>query len=170
MKVAATLEYEKRQEIGVGEGMNSKVYLAHDPQLGGQIVVKEVPISTFGNTVDTYFAEAQAMFASTHPNVVPVHYAGTAGSSICIAMPHFSRGSWAKQLAVGPSPVSTVVRIGQDVLAGLAHIHIGGYVHFDVKPSNILLSSTGRGVLSDFGQSRTIGPNGTIKLPPLYWA
>lgn len=170
MKVAATLEYVKCQQIGVGEGMNSEVYLAHDPQLGGEVVVKEIPLASFGNTVNGYFAEAQAMFASTHDNVVPVHYAGTAGTNICITMPYFPAGSWAKQLAVSPAPISSVVRIGQDVLAGLAHIHIAGYVHFDVKPSNVLLSKTGRGLVSDFGQSRAIGPKGTIALPSLYWA
>lgn len=170
MRVAATLEYVKGAQIGAGEGMNSEVYLAHDPQLGGEVVVKEIPISSFGNSVNRYFAEAQAMFASTHQNVVPVHYAGTAGSNICITMPYFAGGSWAKQLAAGPVPVSSVVRIGQDVLAGLAHIHIAGYVHCDVKPSNVLLSKTGRGLVSDFGQSRSIGPNGTINSPSMYWA
>ena len=170
MKVAAKLEYEKLRQIGVGQGMNSTVFLANDPQLGGEIVVKEVPITKFRNTVAAYFEEAHAMFAANHANVVPVLYAGTTATDICIAMPHYSKGSLADLLTTGPLTVADVVRLGQDVLAGLAHIHIAGYVHFDVKPSNVLLSHTRRGLIADFGQSRAIGPGGTISVPSLYWS
>lgn len=169
MKVAATLEYDRVRQIGVGQGMNSAVWLANDPQLGGEIVVKEVPLANFGTTAAAYFAEAQTMFAANHENVVPVLYAGTTPTDICIAMPHYPGGSLTDRIAGGPLPVSEVVRFGQDVLAGLAHIHVAGFVHFDIKPSNVLVSNTGRGLVADFGQSRAIGRGGTISTPRLYW-
>jgi serine/threonine protein kinase len=170
MRVVATLQYEKLQQIGIGQGMNSAVYKVLDPQLGGDIVVKEIPLSKFVNSVPGYFREAQAMFAANHQNVVPVFYAGTSATDVCIAMPFYPKGSLADQLANGPLPVSEIVRIGQDVLAGLAQIHMAGYVHLDVKPSNVLISETGRGLVADFGQSRAIGPMGTANVPDLYWS
>jgi len=85
MKVAATLEYDKLTQIGVGQGMNSTVFLANDPQFGGEIVVKDVPLAKFGNTVSAYFVEAHAMFAANHANVVPVLYAGTTATDIVLA-------------------------------------------------------------------------------------
>ncbi len=54
------------------------------------------------------------------------------------------------------------------MLAGLAAIHVSGAVHFDVKPSNILFSDTGKAMVADFGQARSIGPTGVVKLPPMY--
>ena len=160
MKAIASLEYEKLRQIGAGQGMNSTVYLANDPQLGGEIVVKEVPLTTFVNPFQAYFQEANAMFAVDHPNVVPVHYAGTTATDVCIAMPHYPKGSLADLLAGGPLPVSQVLRFGQDVLAGLARIHAAQYIHFDIKPSNVLISNNNRGMVADFGQSRALGPGG----------
>ncbi len=40
----------------------------------------------------------------------------------------------------GPLPESTVARIGQQVARGLAETHTRGYLHCDLKPSNLLLS------------------------------
>jgi serine/threonine protein kinase len=167
MKVVAKLEYEKLGQIGVGQGMNSTVHLARDPQLAGDIAVKEVPLSSFANPLG-YFTEAQAMFAANHQNVVPVLYAGTTATDVCIAMPYYPRGSLASQIATAPPRLSDVLRYGQDVLAGLAQIHRVGHIHFDVKPSNVLLSDTGRALVADFGQSRAIGPGGAVTVPLLY--
>ena len=60
MQVLGSLTYETLREIGVGEGMNSKVYLADEPQLGGQVAVKEIDKADFGNVPAEYFKEAHA--------------------------------------------------------------------------------------------------------------
>ena len=51
-----------------------------------------------------------------------------------------SRESWA-----------AFARIGIQVATGLAHAHKRGVLHNDVKPANLLLDSTGRIVITDFG-------------------
>ena len=53
--------------------------------------------------------------------------------------------------------VRTAVRIACQMLAGLAHAHAKGFVHRDVKPSNILLGRSGTkrvAKLADFGLAR----------------
>ncbi len=168
MQVDATVRYEKLNEIGVGQGMNSKVYLATDAQFSGRIAVKEIPKATFGSTVSDYYREAERMFSAPHPNVVPVHYAGEAGSLICIAMPYFQHGSLASLIGNGPLRLREVIRVGQGVLSGLARVHNAGLLHLDVKPSNVLMDDSANPLLADFGQSRHFGMSGVVSVPSMY--
>ncbi len=168
MRVLAQLEYQRFRPIGIGQGMNSEVYFAHDPQLGGDIAIKEIEKSRFGNDIDAYFGEAQTMFAVNHPNIVPVQYACATGEKICLAMPYFERGSLTDRIEVGPIPASEVLRIGQAVLAGLARIHAARFIHFDIKPSNVLFDDRDKPMLADFGQTRRISTTGVVRVPPMY--
>jgi serine/threonine protein kinase len=167
MQVIGSISYTKLKEIGVGQGMNSKVYLADDPQLGGKVAAKEIEKSRFANPAN-YFNEAQSMFAVTHENVVAVQYACQTSDIISLVMPYYPKGSLADRIQTCPLGLSEVLRVTQGVLAGLAHIHLAGFVHFDVKPSNVLFSNTDRPMVADFGQSRAITASGIITVPPLY--
>ncbi len=173
MKRIATIEYRHGKELGVGHGLNSRVYLVDDPQLGGQLAVKEIDKARFVNRPG-FWHEAHAMFAADHDNVVPVRYACETHDHICLAMPFFKNGSLADRIASGPIRPIEVIRIGQDILSGLTQIHMAGRVHFDVKPSNVLFADSGHAMVADFGQSRSIGPSGvsvpgnvySLVLPP----
>lgn len=44
-------------------------------------------------------------------------------------------------------------KLWQQVVAGLEAMHLAGYVHADIKPNNILITSTDNVKLIDFGQS-----------------
>lgn len=44
----------------------------------------------------------------------------------------------------------------RDIAMGLAHIHEKGFVHADVKPENILISTKGSPVICDFGLARDL--------------
>lgn len=55
--------------------------------------------------------------------------------------------------------VNNVLRVASHIAAALAHIHNRGFIHLDIKPSNIIIAPGGRPVLVDFGTARTIsGP------------
>jgi serine/threonine protein kinase len=168
MQVVAEIQYEKRHQIGVGQGMNSEVFLAFDPQLGGEIAVKEIAKSKLGNNPSAYFAEAQVMFESAHPNVVPIHCACATADRICLAMPFFRRGSLADRIKDVPLPLQEALRVAHGVLSGLARIHRAGFLHFDLKPSNVFFSETNTPMVADFGQSRRLGPGGTVQVPEMY--
>jgi serine/threonine protein kinase len=167
VQVLASISYTKLKQIGVGQGMNSEVYLADDSQLGGQVAVKEIEKVCFANPTE-YFNEAQTMFAAVHDNVVAVQYACQTAKTISLAMPYYVNGSLADRIQSCPIQLGEVQRIAQAVLAGLAHIHLAGFIHFDVKPSNVLFSNTNRPMVADFGQSRAISSNGVVTVPALY--
>ena len=59
-----------------------------------------------------------------------------------------------------PTQVVEVLRIFEQVAAGLAYMNSQGFVHADMKPNNILVAPSGRIKIIDFGQSCRVG---TIK-------
>lgn len=169
MDVIGTIRYTKVRQIGIGEGMNSEVFLAVDPQLAGEIAVKEIPKAKLGNTPTEYFREAQAMFATEHDNVVSVRYGCQTADLIGLAMRYYPRGSLAPRIAISPLGLRELLRVGDDVLRGVGRIHATGYVHFDIKPSNVLFSDAGRATLADFGQARAYDPaTGVVTAPQVY--
>lgn len=153
----AELSFDFVTEIG-HHGHNSRTFVARDHQLSADIVIKSMEKTRLDAA--RYFAEAQALYASSHPNVVQVHYACEDADCIYVAMPHYKNKSLKDLLANGHLTVREVVTLSCQVLAGLQHVHSKGLVHFDVKPDNVLISDRGEALLSDFGLARPIGPRG----------
>lgn len=52
--------------------------------------------------------------------------------------------------------ISWLERWFQEVADGLKHLHTVGFAHGDIKPTNILIGSSGRAVLIDFGLSSAL--------------
>ena len=50
--------------------------------------------------------------------------------------------------------VAGILRLGADMLAGLAHLHSHNIVHRDLAARNVLLDDNSRAKLVDFGLSR----------------
>jgi serine/threonine protein kinase len=167
MKVEASISYTKIRQIGTGKGMNSKVFLVDDHQFNAYVAAKEIKKTDFPNA-KSYFEETQTMYAVGHDRVVPVHYACQTDDMISVVMPHFDKGSLEDRIDQAPLKLSEALNVAQDVLAGVAHIHSLGYVHLDIKPSNILFSNKNRAMVADFGQSREISSTGVVSVPSVY--
>lgn len=166
--ITTTLQYEQIRLIGSGNF--GSVYLVNDPQLGGTVAVKEIPKAKFKN-VSEFFAEAQAMFAAEHPNVVQIKYACAAGGKnghVCLAMPYYKNGSLHDLIEKAPLSLVSVIRFGQDISTGLTQIHQAGFLHLDTKPSNILIADNGEAMVADFGQVKAIGAGGLVVSPLMY--
>lgn len=147
------ITFDKLREIGQ-EGRNSKVFLVHDHQLDGELVIKEIPKAQFKNS-DEFFKEARLMFANKHVNVVEVNYAGMDADNIYISMPYYKNGSL-KHLISGGNflTIRQVIRYAVQFLTGLNHIHSRKLVHFDIKPDNIMIADNNVALLADFGLAK----------------
>ncbi len=153
-------EYRLRQRIGSG-GM-ATVYLASHPAFGERVALKVLsPRATGDDEAAARFRrEGQVIASLDHPHIVKVYEAGCAAgcaSGCCfIAMEYLPYGTLKERLARihagGESmPVAEAVEAARQVASALDYAHQRGLIHRDVKPSNILLGTGGRYVLSDFG-------------------
>jgi len=79
-------------------------------------------------------AEALALSALNHPNVVTVYGAETHGDVSLIAMELVEGRTLRSLLADGPLPSKRALEIAARTAAGLAAAHARGVVHRDLKP------------------------------------
>lgn len=163
----AEVSFELRTEIGQ-EGRNSRTYLATDPQLDAEIVIKQVQ-KTKISSVDDFFSESKILYLSSHPNVVQIFYACQDGDHIYIAMPYYKNGSLSTLINSRFLTVREVVSFGCQIASGLHNIHSKKLLHFDIKPDNVLISDRGEALVSDFGLSKQINFSGVAQQDRLYY-
>lgn len=172
MEIKNEMKYIRKSRVD-SQGANSEVWIVDEPQLGGELIVKEMAMSRFAGNPADYFKEAQAMFASNAPNVVPLYWAAKTPPNhspklVCICMPYFKKGSLAKRIESVPLPPRELVRVGQAILLGLGSIHARSLIHFDLKPSNVLFNDRDEPLVADFGQTCLANTTGVAMAPGMY--
>src|SRR5690606_770362 len=99
--------------------------------------------------------EARAAAGLSHPGIVQVYDVVTDAGRPWIVMELLDARSLADiVIEDGPLPPRAVAKIGIALLGALEVAHAAGVLHRDVKPANVLISSDGRCVLTDFGVAR----------------
>ncbi|MBV9654079.1 MAG: protein kinase [Acetobacteraceae bacterium] len=146
--------YELRRKIAAGP--ISTVYEGWDSAIRRRVAVKEVPLTDNGWEHLTRFRrEAQAAGRLQHPHIVGIFDYYETSNCAYIVM-EYVEGATLKALLDKEKrmPLSAVVRLMEDVLAGLQYSHDQGVVHRDLKPSNIMITREGRAKIADFGIAR----------------
>ena len=144
--------YQIRRELP-GAGM-SRVFVAWEPALEREVVVKVLPHDLWSSTSVARFRREILVTAQLlHPNILPVLAAG-GDETLWYVMPYISGGSVARRLgAQDLLPFEDARRVAGELLAAVAFAHQRGIVHRDIKPGNVLLSE-GHAILGDFGIAR----------------
>ena len=143
----------------LGRGATADVYRAHDQQLERDVAVK-VLVRSLCNQPDAMarFRDEGLVAARVHhPNVASVFETGVHAGRPFIVMECVSGGTLADRIRQGPLPVDDVRRLALEVLGALEASHERGVMHRDVKPSNILLATSGSAKLADFGIAKDDG-------------
>ena len=148
--------YKVLEEISRG-GMGV-VYKAIDLKLNREVALKVLPPELVSDPERKrrFVQEAQAAAALKHPNIGVVYEIDDEDGVDFIAMELIEGESLADIAKHGPLPVERVLRIGVQVVEGLAHAHEGGIVHRDVKPGNILMDKDGHIKIIDFGLAKLL--------------
>ena len=136
----------------LGEGTFSEVFAAKSPLSPVCFAVKRAkrPFRTRKGR-DLALAEARTLCALNSPHVL---YCGGAWQEdghlhLVLELCRQSVKELRPETALIESPA--LWRFARDVSAGLDHVHSLGFVHLDVKPSNVLLGADGSLKLADFG-------------------
>jgi serine/threonine protein kinase len=151
------------RELGVG-GM-AVVWLAADERLGLEVALKFLPgmVATDPEALHDLRQEITRGLRLTHPGIVrlfDLHEDPTEGMA-AIAMEYIDGPTLADEKARRPErcfdvaePLTTWVRSLCDVLA---YVHEEArVVHRDLKPRNVMLTSSGRLKVADFGIAATL--------------
>jgi eukaryotic-like serine/threonine-protein kinase len=158
-----------RYELGplIGRGGMSDVHLAVDAKLGRRVAVKLLKSALASDPVfrSRFRHEAQAAARMAHPTIVRVFDAGEeivrepgGGETVVpyIVMEYVEGRLLKDIIADGPLAVAEAARIAEGILTALEYSHRAGVVHRDIKPGNVMVTSSGQVKVMDFGIARAI--------------
>ena len=153
--------YEIISMLGVG-GMGA-VYKAKDLEIGRLVALKVIrpEFARDRAIIDRFKQELLLASQVTHKNVIRIFDLGDADGLKFITMEYIDgRDLHAILRERGCFPPEEVIAIIRQVCRALQAAHTVGVVHRDLKPQNILLDSSGRALVMDFGLARTLEDNG----------
>ena len=157
-----------RIERLLGQGGMAQVYFGHDVKLQRPVAIKVIDARFRGSTsyAERFVREARTIALWRHENILHVYYADEEDGLYYYAMEFIDGPDLAQLLAEYAStgelmPYADVLRIGYAVARALDYAHAQGIIHRDVKPSNVMVASDGRVVMTDFGLALDVA-QGTV--------
>ena len=130
--------YEILSLLGTG-GMGS-VLKARDIYLRRTVALKTLKAEILkDDQVQHFLEEARAMARISSPYVVQIFDVGETDGRPFIVMEYLTGRTLRAKIREGPIDVSIVIRLLAQITKGLDAIHVGGLVHRDIKPDNIML-------------------------------
>jgi pSer/pThr/pTyr-binding forkhead associated (FHA) protein len=157
--------YEMIRVLGRG-GMGC-VMLARDEKNGNSVAIKTLlpEVAVADQSLKRFMREIEVAAALDHPNIVRFLESGTHNGAVYLVT-EYVEGSDAARLADsqgGRLPYRQALDIVSQSLDALAYAHKLGYIHRDIKESNILITggaSTLTAKLTDFGLAKSFTQSG----------
>lgn len=131
------------------------VYKARDPVLDRYVAIKVLPSLDADDPtyLDRFTQEAQAIAKLKHPNIIQVYDFGE-DSGYTYIVAEYVPGGTLQNVVGTPLPPDEAIKYLRPLAEALDYAHSQGIVHRDIKPSNVLIDSTAKPILADFGLSR----------------
>jgi serine/threonine protein kinase/tetratricopeptide (TPR) repeat protein len=146
------------QVVGeLGRGGMGVVYRARDLRLDREVALKRPYPSLVPDLTQRqrFEREARAAAQLAHPSIVPIFEVLEQDGVPWLAMELVNGRSLRSLLEMGdPMPMPEVLRHAESLAGALAAAHDRGILHRDVNPKNIMVTTDGRALLTDFGLAR----------------
>ena len=139
----------------VGTGGMGEVYKARDVRLGRSVAPKELhaKVARDPKLRERFEREGRAVSSLNHPRICTLYDVSRHEGLEFLVMEFVDGKTLADSLSKGPLPVRTAVRFAIEIAEALDHAHRRGITHRDLKPPNVMLTSSGAKLL-DFGVAK----------------
>ena len=148
--------YVVESELGAG-GMG-RVFLARDTRLQRRVAIKVLSSDMADRAARRRFEnEAINVSALNHPHILTLHEAGETDGQLYLVTEFVDGGTLSDWVNSTRPTWRQIADLLAGVGDGLAAAHAAGILHRDIKPQNILVSSSGHAKLADFGVATLLG-------------
>ncbi len=156
--------YELIEEIARG-GMGV-VYRARHQGLKRLVALKMIlsgSMATFEER-ERFLREAELAANLDHPNIVPIYEVGEHDDRPYFSMKLVEGTSLSKQAGRFRDDPQATARLVSTLAHAVHYAHECGFLHCDLKPSNVLLDGQGKPYLTDFGLARRTGVDSSLSI------
>lgn len=144
----------------LGKGAMGVVYEARDPNLERRVAIKTISVDALGEREALEYearfrTEARSAARLQHPHIVSV-YDSDRDLDVAFLVMEFVLGRDLKDHFDHGAryTLEQTAALMDDLLSALDYAHRQNIVHRDIKPANLLIESSGRVKLTDFGVAR----------------
>jgi Tol biopolymer transport system component len=132
-----------------------EVYRATDTRLNRTVAVKVLPPHFADNPEmkQRFDREAQVIAGLNHPHICTLYDVGRQGETDFLVMEYLEGETLAARIARGALPLDEALKVGVEIADALDKAHGQGVTHRDLKPGNVMLTTSGAKLL-DFGLAK----------------
>ncbi|MDX2012643.1 MAG: protein kinase [Myxococcaceae bacterium] len=147
-----------RLDRRLGAGGMGTVYLATDLSVDREVAIKFLHPRLVAQAEyrERFVREARVMAQVEHPHLVALYAAELDGDVPFLVM-NVARGRPLARLMKerGALSLAEALPLVRQIVAALSALHARGLVHRDLKPGNVMVSTSGHVMLLDFGLTRS---------------
>ncbi|KAL8166672.1 hypothetical protein V2J09_008171 [Rumex salicifolius] len=155
-------DYKLCEEIG--RGRFGVVYRCFSAASGDSFAVKSVDKRALVDPLDSRCIDAEPkllLLLSGHQNILQIHNLYNSDSHLLIVTDLCDSNTLYDRLTATAFSEAAACSVFSQIVSALAHCHLHGVAHRDVKPENVLFDSRDRLKLCDFGSAECfVGSDG----------
>ncbi|KAF8914599.1 kinase-like domain-containing protein [Mucidula mucida] len=135
----------------LGTGSFGTVYKAMHNETKQIVAVKQIDLEDSDDDISEIQQEIASLAQCDSEYVTRYYGSFVVAYKLWIVMEYLAGGSCLDLLKPGPFSEAHIAVVCRELLLGLDYLHTEGTIHRDIKAANILLSSSGKVKLGDFG-------------------